>query len=45
MHQNHFRTLSELELKFCDYINWYNHHRIHGSLNYQSPIHFKLSTT
>lgn len=45
IYQNHFRTLFELELKFCDYINWYNHHRIHGSLNYQSPIHFKLSTT
>ncbi|MGT2800807.1 IS3 family transposase, partial [Streptococcus marmotae] len=20
------------------YVHWWNHHRIHGSLNYQTPI-------
>ncbi|WP_411860808.1 IS3 family transposase [Mammaliicoccus sciuri] len=26
-------------------MNWFNHHRIHGSLNYQTPVSYKLSTT
>ncbi|WP_436887968.1 IS3 family transposase [Mammaliicoccus sciuri] len=26
-------------------MNWFNHHRIHGSLNYQTPVNYKLSTT
>ncbi|HFI0749764.1 TPA: IS3 family transposase, partial [Streptococcus suis] len=21
-----------------NYVHWWNHHRIHGSLNYQTPI-------
>ncbi|HHK5583434.1 TPA: IS3 family transposase, partial [Streptococcus mutans] len=21
-----------------DYVHWWNHHRIHGSLNYQTPM-------
>ncbi|MDD2470148.1 MAG: IS3 family transposase, partial [Bacilli bacterium] len=24
-----------------DYINWYNNFRIHGSLNYLSPVEYK----
>ncbi|MCP3033306.1 IS3 family transposase, partial [Halobacillus sp. A1] len=24
-----------------DYVHWYNHIRIHGTLNYLSPIEFK----
>ena len=24
-----------------DYINWYNNHRLHGSLDYQTPMEYK----
>ena len=37
-----FNTIKDLELQFFDYVNWYNNHRIHGSLGYLSPVQFKL---
>ena len=37
-----FDTLDKLKLDFFDYVNWYNNHRIHGSLGYLSPVSFKL---
>ncbi|MBD8500717.1 IS3 family transposase, partial [Paenibacillus arenosi] len=24
-----------------DYVNWYNKHRIHGTLGYMSPVNYK----
>ena len=36
-----FESLEELKLKLWDYVNWYNRHRIHSSLAYQTPIQFK----
>ena len=36
-----FADLDELELKWFDYVNWYNNVRIHGSLGYMSPAEFK----
>ena len=36
-----FQNLEELKLKLWDYVNWYNHHRIHSSLNYQTPVQFR----
>ena len=24
-----------------DYVNWYNHHRIHSSLGYQTPVQYR----
>ncbi len=45
IYSNRFRTLDELNLQLSDYINWFNHHRIHGSLNYQTPVSYRLSTT
>ena len=40
---NKFDTIEELELKFFDYVNWYNNFRIHNSLNYLSPIDFFIN--
>jgi putative transposase len=37
-----FDNLEELTLELADYIHWYNHIRIHGTLGYVSPIKFKL---
>jgi putative transposase len=38
----HFDNLEVLELELRDYIHWYNHIRIHGTLSYKSPIQYKL---
>ena len=36
-----FISFNELERELFDYINWYNNFRIHGSLNYLSPVEYK----
>ena len=37
-----FDSLSSLQLELCDYVNWYNKKRIHGSLNYMTPTEYRL---
>ena len=36
-----FESLQELERELFDYVNWYNNIRIHGSLNYQTPVEYR----
>ena len=36
-----FADLKELKLKLWDYVNWYNNHRIHSSLGYQTPVQYR----
>src|SRR5690625_220518 len=36
-----FSCQQELDLELFDYVNWFNNIRIHGSLNYQSPVEYK----
>lgn len=36
-----FDSFQQLELELFDYVNWFNNHRIHGSLNYLTPIQYK----
>ncbi len=38
-----FADYDELELKWFDYVNWYNNVRIHGSLDYLTPVEFENS--
>lgn len=38
INQDTFHSLKELTLKTKDYVHWWNHHRIHSSLNYQTPM-------
>lgn len=45
IYQNKFQTLSELEVKLFDYIHWYNHIRIHGSIGYVTPIAYRQAHT
>lgn len=40
-----FITLAELKLKFFDYVNWYNNHRIHSALGYITPFDFRLQNS
>ena len=36
-----FESFEQLEIELFDYVNWYNNHRIHGSLNYLSPVEYR----
>lgn len=38
-----FRSLEELKIELVDYINWYNHQRIYGALNYMTPMEYCLA--
>lgn len=44
INQESFHSLEELTLKTKDYVHWWNHHRIYGSLNYQTPMDWRVST-
>jgi putative transposase len=37
----HFDSLEELSMELQDYVHWFNHLRIHGTLGYVSPIEYK----
>ncbi len=40
--KNHkFDSIEELNLELFDYMNWYNNHRIHGSLEYLTPVKYR----
>ena len=41
IYQNKFESLENFELQLAEYIYWYNHIRIHGSLGYISPIEYR----
>ncbi|KED03465.1 ISSdy1, transposase OrfB [Streptococcus equi subsp. ruminatorum CECT 5772] len=43
VNQETFHSLEELTLKTKDYVHWWNHYRIHGSLNYQTPMAKRLA--
>lgn len=37
-----FQSIEQLETEFFDYVNWYNKFRLHGALNYQSPVQYRV---
>lgn len=39
-----FADLKELKLKLWDYVNWYNRHRTHSSLGYQTPVQYRKNS-
>jgi transposase InsO family protein len=36
-----FNSFEELDYLLYDYVNWYNNHRIHGSLDYLTPVEYR----
>ncbi len=38
-----FSSLEELKRELRDYVKWYNNKRIHGSLNYMTPVEYRLA--
>ena len=41
---NSFENLEELQYQLDDYVNWFNHFRIHSSLGYLTPAGFRKNT-
>lgn len=37
-----FESFEQLEYLLFDYVNLYNNHRIHGSLNYLTPVEYRI---
>jgi putative transposase len=37
----HFSSLKQLALELNDYVHWFNNIRIHGTLDYLTPVGFK----
>ncbi len=37
-----FKSLEQLELELFDYVNWFNNVRIHSTLDYLTPMEYKL---
>lgn len=40
--RRHFDSLDDLTTELYDYVHWFNHIRIHGTLGYKSPIDYKI---
>ncbi|WP_392485960.1 IS3 family transposase [Haloimpatiens sp. FM7315] len=38
-----FKSLEELKLELKSYVLWYNNKRIHSSLNYMTPVEYRLA--
>ena len=36
-----FDSLEQLQLDLFEYVNWYNHKRLHGSVGYLTPVEYK----
>ncbi|EEO3343656.1 IS3 family transposase [Listeria monocytogenes] len=35
--------MKQLRVQLFDYVNWWNHIRLHDTLNYQSPVSFRIA--
>ena len=39
-----FVSLEQLQIELADYVHWFNHIRIHGSINHLTPVEYRLQT-
>lgn len=39
-----FNSLEQLRAELTDYVHWFNHLRLHDTLNYMSPVEYRLQT-
>ena len=44
VNQTTFQSLRHLKLELYDYVNWFNNHRIHGTLGYLTTVQYPLTT-
>ena len=38
-----YETLEQLQYELSYYVNWFNNHRIHSSLDYMTPKEYRLT--
>ncbi|KKO54751.1 IS3 family transposase, partial [Paenibacillus sp. DMB20] len=43
INQINFQSLHHLNVELYDYVNWFNRHRVHGSLGYMTPVQYKAA--
>ncbi|SMM64701.1 transposase [Enterococcus faecium] len=41
VYQYTFETLQQLDSELFDYVNWWNHLRLHGTLGYETPVGYR----
>ena len=41
IYQNEFEKLNQLKLSLLEYIYWYNNLRLHGFLDYVTPVEYR----
>ncbi|EGO8928668.1 IS3 family transposase, partial [Enterococcus faecalis] len=41
VYQYTFETLQQLDLELFNYVNWWNHLRLHGTLGYETPVGYR----
>ncbi|MFZ1253204.1 MAG: IS3 family transposase [Trichococcus flocculiformis] len=41
VYQETFETIAELQIKWFDYVHWYNHIRLHSTLDYMAPVEYR----
>lgn len=41
VYQHQFESQSQLDIELFQYVYWWNHFRLHGSLDYQTPIGYR----
>lgn len=41
VYQETFETIVELQIKWFDYVHWYNHIRLHSTLDYMAPVEYR----
>ena len=42
-YREEFEDLQDLQARLSDYVWWYNNERLHSTLNYMSPVEFRLA--
>jgi len=41
VYQETFGTIADLQIKWFDYVHWYNHIRLHSTLDYMTPVEYR----
>ena len=44
VYRRNFDSFSQLRYELKSYVKWFNNNRIHGSLNYMTPVEFRKLT-
>ncbi len=42
-HDGPYRTLADVEFATAGWVEWYNQHRLHSSLNYLTPVEYETA--